>query len=367
MEIQAIALKTTPLFTDHQALGAQMAPFAGWNMPIQYEGIIAETLHTRKSVSAFDICHMGEFLISGHYKKSGLDYLVSGRIGDLSIGTCKYTSLLNADGGVVDDLIVYRKGPEEWMIVVNAATVEKDKKHFLAHLTKDSKFLDLSAKLGKIDFQGPLAREIIRSLSPAACSLNYYTFIEAEILGEKNIVSRTGYTGELGYEIYAARDRIKDIWKTLFKDKRVKPAGLGARDVLRLEMGYSLYGQDIDEQITPLDAGFEKFIDFQKDFMGKSALTKQKVSGPRLQRIFFKTFSRRSPRHNHKIYVQGQKTGVVTSGTFSPHLEIGIGMGFTQKNIQWHPEELIAVGDENLKIETVITDRPFIKNTSLKI
>ena len=367
METQTTTLKTTPLFKDHVALGAKMAPFAGWNMPIQYEGILAETLHTRKAVSLFDICHMGEFLIKGHYKKSGLDYLVSGPIDHLKIGTCKYNSLLNEKGGVIDDLIVYRKDDDEWMIVVNAATIEKDKKHFRTHLTKDSKFLDLSQKIGKIDLQGPLAREIIRSLASGASSLDYYTFIETDVLGEKNIVSRTGYTGELGFEIYASMEKIKDIWKILLKDKRVKPAGLGARDILRLEMGYSLYGQDIDEEITPLEAGLEKFIDFQKDFMGKAALIRQKTSQEHLGRVFFKTLSRRSPRHNHKIYVPGEVRGTVTSGSFSPHLETGIGMGFVQKDIKLNIGIPIAVGDENLKIEAVITQRPFINKTSLKM
>lgn len=367
MGMQTSALKTTPLLEDHEALGAKMAPFAGWNMPIQYEGILAEALHTRKAVSLFDICHMGEFLIKGDCKKSGLDTLICGRIDNLKTGTCKYTSILNDKGGVIDDLIVYRKGLEEWMIVVNAAAIEKDKKHFRAHLARDAQFLDLSEKLGKLDLQGPLARDVIGTLAPGASALNYYTFTQIMVLGEKNIVSRTGYTGELGFEIYAPMEKVKDIWRALLKDRRVKPAGLGARDVLRLEMGYSLYGQDIDEEITPVDAGLEKFIDLGKDFLGKQALVWQKSSQRHLERIFFKTLSRRSPRHNHKITIDEKERGRVTSGTFSPHLETGIGMGFVQKNTKSDIDERITVGDENLKIEAVITDRPFIEKTSLKM
>lgn len=360
----ASALKITPLFDSNVSLGAKMAPFAGWNMPIQYEGIIAETLYTRKAVSCFDICHMGEFFIEGDPKKSNLDYIVSGPINNLAVNSCKYSSILDENGGVIDDLLIYRKDHEEWMIVVNAATIEKDKQHFQKYLSRNARFRDFSKDIGKIDLQGPLSRDVIATIAEQAQQLSYYTFTEAPILGEKNIISRTGYTGELGYEIYASIIKINQIWKTLLLDKRVKPAGLGSRDVLRLEMGYSLYGQDIDEGITPLEAGLEQFIDFSKDFIGKDALLNQKKRGLKRTRIFFKTLSRRTPRHNYKIYSKDKQIGVVTSGTFSPHLEAGIGMGFVQTSMSI--DEKILVGDDNLKIEAVICDKPFVKKTSLK-
>jgi aminomethyltransferase len=363
METQT-ALKTTPLSESHVLLGAKMAPFAGWDMPIQYEGIIAETLHTRKAVSCFDICHMGEFLLKGDAQKSNLDAIVSGSVKDLAIGSCKYSSILNENGGVIDDLLIYRKGAEEWMIVVNAATIEKDRLHFQKHLSRDASFRDVSQDFGKIDLQGPLSREAIRAIAPGAVGLAYYTFREMPVLGKTNSVSRTGYTGELGYEIYASVSSIREVWAALLKDKRVKPAGLGSRDVLRLEMGYSLYGQDIDEKTTPLEAGLEKFIDFGKEFIGRDALLKQKKNGFKGNRIFLKSLSRRSPRHHHKIYAAGKETGVVTSGTFSPHLETGIGMGFG--TTPFKTGQNISIGDENLKIDAVVTDKPFLKNTSLK-
>ncbi len=363
METQ-VSLKNTPLSKDHIALGAKMAPFAGWNMPIQYEGILAETLATRKTCACFDICHMGEFLVKGDCKRSGLDALVTAKLDNLGVGACRYSSLLNKDGGVLDDLIIYRKKQDEWMVVVNAATIEKDKKQFLTHLSKDSQFIDLSAKLGKIDLQGPLSRDVLASLIPSAQKLDYYTFTETDVLGEENIVSRTGYTGELGFEIYASVDKIRSVWMALLKDKRVKPAGLGARDVLRLEMGYSLYGQDIDEGTTPLEAGLERFIDLTKDFIGKEALLKQKKAGLKRARLFFQATSRRSPRHNHKIYVSGKEIGTVTSGSYSPHLEKGIGMGFTAAPLD--KDARILVGDDTLKIEALVCDKPFIKKTSLK-
>jgi aminomethyltransferase len=363
MQATAI-LKTTPLFQEHLNSGAQMGPFAGWNMPIQYGGIVAEACHTRRAVSCFDTCHMGEFLIRGDYKRSGLDHLVSARLSDLAIGSCRYSPMLNAEAGVIDDLIVYRRAPEEWMIVVNAATIEKDKRQFLAHLSKEADFKDLSESLGKIDLQGPLASDILRRMTGRSLPLDYYTFTETDIVGEKNIVSRTGYTGELGFEIYASPEKIREVWRMLLSDERVRPAGLGSRDVLRLEMGYSLYGQDMDETITPLEAGLEKFVDLNKDFVGRDALLKQKRSGLKRRRVFLESLSRRSPRHLHKIYSDGNEVGLVTSGTFSPHLEKGIGMGFS--SIPLETNKKILVGDGALKIEAVISEKPFVKNTSLK-
>ena len=341
-----------------------MAPFAGWNMPIQYTGILTEALHTRKAASCFDICHMGEFLVQGHYKKSGLDHIVTAPLGNLEIGNCRYSSILNPNGGIIDDLIVYRKSEEEWMIVLNAGTIEKDKNHFLKNLTKDSAFTDLSPLTGKIDLQGPLARDILKNFAPAACGLKYYTFCTTDVFGEKNIVSRTGYTGELGFEIYTSADHIRFIWKKLLEDKRIKPAGLGARDILRLEMGYSLYGQDIDEATTPLEGGLEKFVDFEKEFIGKKALLEQKKLGLKRQRLFLKSLSRRSPRHLHKIYLRDRAIGVVTSGTFSPHCACGIGMGFALESLSIG--ENILVGDDKSKIEAAVCDKPFVKKTSLK-
>lgn len=364
MIMSETALKTTALLKEHAALGAKMAPFAGYDMPIQYEGIIAETLHTRKSASCFDTCHMGELLIQGDCKKSGLDSIVAGRIENLSVGFCRYSSILNENGGVIDDLLVYRRAQDAWLIVVNAACVEKDRTHFLRHLSGNAALCDLTGKLGKIDLQGPFSQDALRRIAPRAATLGYYAFTETEVFGEKIIVSRTGYTGELGFEIYAPPPITKLIWKSLLEDTRVKPAGLGARDILRLEMGYSLYGQDIDETTTPLEAGLGKFIDFDKEFIGKEALLKQKKNGFKRARVFFQTLTRRAPRHNHKIYSDDKAIGAVSSGTFSPHLEKGIGMGFAERNLA--EGSRILIGDEVLKIEAELASKPFIAKTSLR-
>lgn len=360
----ATPLKTTPLFFEHQRLGAKLAPFGGWNMPIQYEGIIAEALHTRSAVSCFDICHMGEFLISGDAQACGLDRLVSAKITSMPQGSCRYSSLLDLKGGVIDDLLIYRLGQREWMIVVNAATIEKDKTHFLQYLDSTAHLLDISGQTAKIDLQGPASRDVIKKISPQSADLPYYTFAPEPSLGTSGLISRTGYTGELGFEIYCSNETVAGIWETLLKNKTVKPAGLGARDILRLEMGYSLYGQDIDETITPLEAGLEKFIDYSKDFLGKDALLRQKKDRLKKNRVFFETLNRRSPRHGHKIFINNSSAGEVTSGTFSPHLNRGIGMGLTQAPLVIG--EKILIGDDQTKIEAVVCDKPFVKNTSLK-
>jgi aminomethyltransferase len=334
-------------------------------MPIQYEGIVAETLHTRLKTSIFDICHMGEFFIQGQTANAGLEDLLSCRVATIPMGSCRYSSILNETAGIMDDLIIYRRGPSSWLIVVNAGTIDKDEYHFLKNLSSGTDFTNASALLGKIDLQGPLSRDIIIPLCPAAKDLAYYTFLETKIFGEESIVSRTGYTGELGYEIYAPNSVIPAIWEKLLSDPRVKPAGLGARDILRLEMGYSLYGQDVDDTITPVEAGLEKFLDLNKEFLGRCALLTRWQKGFARRRVYLRTASRRSPRHGHAIFQNGHAVGEITSGTFSPHLNCGIGMGFITTAFSTE-DSCIQIGDDSLKIDAIITDKPFVKNTSLK-
>ncbi len=358
------SLRTTPLFNAHQQLSARMGPFAGWNMPIQYEGILAETQHTRRAVSCFDICHMGEFLVEGDAKASGLERCVSADLDTLAVGSCRYALILNEAGGVIDDLIVYRKRPTAWMIVVNAARAEKDKEHLSRHLSGEARFQDVSDAWGKIDLQGPQSREVLTPFIPEASELEYYTFTETRLLDAQVLLSRTGYTGELGFEIYLPLKKIPVFWKELLSDPRVRPAGLGARDVLRLEMGYNLYGQDIDEETTPLEAGLEKFIDLSKEFIGRPALIRQKKEGIPRRRIYFASRSRRSPRHDQKIFLDAKEVGTVTSGTFSPHCGTGIGMGFATAPLA--AGQRILLGEDAPLFEAVVTTRPFVKQTSLR-
>lgn len=359
-------MQQTCLFEEHIRLDARMVPFGGWSMPVQYEGILAEYQHTRKAVSVFDISHMGEFVIEGDAQASGLDAIVTMSIKTMPIKSCRYGAILNAQGGVIDDLIVFRLMDKKWFVVVNGATTAKDATHFQKHLKERAVFRDVSLSTGKIDVQGPLARDVLSALAPGVETLEYYTFDHFYLLGEHVLISRTGYTGELGYEIYYPWDKTLNVWQALIADDRVKPAGLGARDLLRIEMGYSLYGHELSEEISPLEAGLTRFVDFNKSFYGKEALEQQRQQGVLRKIKGFISSSRRSPRADHQIFSSDRKViGVVTSGAFSPYLNRGIGIGFIQENDDGIGQQ-IFFGDNKHKFEAVIARKPFYTQGSLK-
>lgn len=359
-------LHHTPLEQEHIALGAKMVGFGGWNMPLQYDGIIAEWDYNRKTCSIFDCSHMGEFLIKGEARLSGLDRIVTQRIADMPLRSCRYGTMLNAKGGVIDDLIVYRKAIDEWMIVVNAANIDKDARHFREQLTSQAVFEDISFKTAKLDLQGPLSRDVLKALVCDIGKLEYYTFDEFTLLGTRCIISRTGYTGELGYEIYYPWEKSKELWQTILKNDKVKPTGLGVRDVLRIEMCYSLYGHELSEDINPLDAGLDIFIDLDKDFIGKDVLLGIKAQGKKRRIAPLQSDSRRSPRAGHKIFDEaGRVIGEVVSGTFSPGLQAGIGLGFVDASVGTAGQK-VFFGDEKSKALAFIVKRPFYKNGSLK-
>jgi len=358
-------LKKTPLYDEHVALNARMVPFGGWSMPVQYEGIIDEHAHTRNAVSIFDISHMGEFIVEGDCVTSGLDFLVTMNLVDLSLKACRYGCMLNEHGGVIDDLIIFRIEQNKWFIVVNGETTNKDANHIQKHLTKNSSFKDISMQTGKIDIQGPQSRKILSSFVADIGKLDYYTFNYFDLLGEQVLISRTGYTGELGYEIYFPWQKTKDLWQALIKSDRVKPAGLGARDILRLEMGYSLYGHELGEDISPLESGLNRFIDFEKDFVGKEILIEQKKEGLKQKIVGLKSLNRRAPRQGHNIYCEsGDKVGIVTSGTFSPSLKYGIGLGFMTVQLAKQDSGIYFGNDKN-KNEAVVVPRTFYKSNTL--
>jgi len=355
-------LHNTPLTDEHVALGAKMVGFGGWNMPLQYESILAEWEYNRKTTSLFDCSHMGEFMIKGDAESCGLDRIVMQTIADMPVNTCRYGAMLNEDGGIIDDLIVYRKGQQDWMIVVNAANIEKNARHFRAHLN-NADFEDASFKTAKLDLQGPRSRDVLKVLAPGIENLSYYTFDQFRIAGIPCLISRTGYTGELGYEIYCPWEKCKEIWKTILTHDTVKPTGLGVRDVLRVEMCYSLYGHELDETITPIEAGLEKFIDGKKDFIGRQSLSAK----PCDRSIgYIVSASRKSPRAGNRIFDAGGKDiGVVTSGTFSPALNVGIGIGFMGRSTA-KIDAQVCFGDGKTRAAAVVTKRPFYKNGSLK-
>lgn len=358
------ALKQTPLDNDHVSSGAKMVPFGGWHMPLQYEGILSEYHATRRAVSVFDTSHMGEFFIEGDVERCGLDVLVTQPLKDMAVKTCRYGLMLNDNGGVIDDLIVYRLAQERWMLVVNGATTDKDAAQALRHVAP-AQFSNRSSQIGKLDIQGPRSREILKDLIKGIERLPYYAFDEFDVLGERVIVSRTGYTGELGFEIYFPWEKTPELWRRILKSG-AQPAGLGARDVLRIEMGYSLYGHELEEDISPLEAGLNRFIDWEKDFAGKKALLAQQQLGIKRKGIAFVSQTRRSPRAGHKIYSpQGSQIGVVTSGTFSPALERGIGLGFVAGG---HEDKgrAICFGEGENKIPAEIASRPFYKKGTFR-
>ncbi|HTG82885.1 MAG TPA: glycine cleavage system aminomethyltransferase GcvT [Geobacteraceae bacterium] len=358
-------LKNTPLVDEHIRLKALMAPFGGWNMPIQYEGILAEHRWCREQVALFDICHMGEFLYRGDIEAGGLEDVFTFSVKSIPVGRSRYGFLLNERGGVIDDLIVFRLAEDEAMVVVNAATIDNDFAVIGSRL-RGGEFRNVSAETGKLDLQGPLSRQVLtEKFGPEIGRIPYFKFIRTEILGVPAIVSRTGYTGELGYEIFLPAGKVKELWDLLLADARVKPAGLGARDVLRLEVGYSLYGSDIDETTTPLEAGLDAFVNFDKDFVGKEALLRQKKDGLTRLKAAFLVGSRRSPRHHYEICFEGETVGAVTSGVFSPMLGCGIGIGFVKPEMAVIGVPL-TIRHEKVTMDATVCELPFYQGGSLR-
>ncbi len=327
-------LLQTPLTAWHKAHGAKMAPFAGWDMPIQYTGILVEHAHTREKASVFDICHMGEFRLSGAGAKDALGGVVTHNLATLGPGKCRYGFLLNEDGGILDDLIVYCMAEDEYMLVVNGACTSSDFAWIAKHLPDSLTFTDISGQTGKIDLQGPQAFAVLESvLGEGFRSLNYFNHVTVEYQGSPLIVSRTGYTGELGYEFYLPWGKTQSLWDALTADARVEPAGLGARDTLRLEMGLPLYGQDLDTRHTPTEAGMSWLLKSPVSYVGKGHdTTVREMLIPLVME------GRRAARHHDVVCLADGETevGVVTSGSFCPSVGHSVALAYVNKD---HAEE----------------------------
>ncbi len=359
-------LKETPLIDRHRERNALLAPFGGWNMPIQYEGILAEHRWCREKGALFDVCHMGEFLYSGDIVSGGLEDAFTFSVASIPEGRSRYGFLLNEQGGVIDDLIVFRLARDEVMIVVNAGTAGNDFGVIRSRLKAGAQFVDISAATGKLDPQGPLSRDVLADLLGGDIPpIPYFRFITMDILGSRAIVSRTGYTGELGYEIFLPAEKTAELWDKLLNDPRMKPAGLGARDLLRLEVGYSLYGNDLDETITPLEAGLGGFVDFDSEFVGKDALLRQRATGLNRAKVSFRVGSRRSPRHHYEIWRGDRKVGVTTSGGFAPMLGCGIGLGLVSPDAAAMGTEL-TIRHENVSMPATVCELPFYRGGSVR-
>lgn len=355
-------LKKTPLYEEHMKSGARMVPFSGWSMPVQYTGIIDEHFHTREKAGLFDICHMGELVVEGRSAEKDLEKLLSCRIGDLVKGKCRYGFLLNGSGGIIDDLIVFKTGTDTFMLVVNSATVQKDKEWILLNISSETLVGDISEKTAKIDLQGPVSSAVIQAVSgyEAETGLKRFSFDEIIIDDIKVLLSRTGYTGETGYELFLDVRMASRVWNMLLANENVKPIGLGARDTLRMEMGYSLYGNDIDETRSPLEANLSAFVCMEKEFIGKTALMRQSEGGPKQILKGFICDGRRSARRGFSVVMKGNPVGKVTSGGFSPSIQKGIGLCYIDKEYSNAGTE-IALSDGKTEINAVITDMPIYR------
>ncbi len=362
MPTEALGLKRTPLYNRHVGLGAKMIPFSGWSMPVQYRGIIEEHIHTRTMVSIFDICHMGEFVVKGPSAENEVNKLVTCRIDDMPVGKCRYGFMLNEKGGIIDDLIVFKTGRDEFMLVVNAGTTSKDRTWILKNLVSSEIFSDRSNEIAKLDVQGPLSGDVIRDITGKDIlnGLKRYYFTDVKISGADVLISRTGYTGENGVELFFYKKYAETLWEKFLADERVKPAGLGARDTLRMEMGYSLYGNDIDERRTPVEANLSRFVFMGKDFIGKEAVTLAKNNGTQYILKGFMCEGRRSARSHFDVTSGGVKIGEVTSGTFSPCLKKGVGLCYIDKNFS-NAAEKVVLTDGDVAVGAVITDIPIYK------
>jgi len=327
-------MKKIALQTTHEALGAKMVPFAGYNMPVQYEGVNIEHETVRKAVGVFDVSHMGEFLIEGENALALIQKVCSNDASKLTIGKAQYSCFPNDDGGIIDDLIVYKIKEETYLLVVNASNIEKDWNWIQSKNDVGATMKDLSDDYSLLAIQGPKAIEAMQSLSSHDLSeIKFYNFIVGDFAGiEHVIISATGYTGSGGFEIYCKNNEVKQVWDKVFEagaEFGIKPIGLAARDTLRLEMGYCLYGNDIDDTTSPIEAGLGWITKFTKTFTNSEALKAQKERGVNRKLIAFKIDERGIPRQGYDIVADnGTKIGVVTSGTMSPSLGKGIGLGY---------------------------------------
>jgi aminomethyltransferase len=323
-------MKNTALSATHEALGAKMVPFAGYNMPVQYEGVNIEHEIVRNDVGVFDVSHMGEFLIEGAHALELIQKVSSNDASKLTIGKAQYSCLPNDDGGIVDDLIIYKVKEETYLLVVNASNIEKDWNWIQSKNDVGAKMRDLSENYSLLAIQGPNAVEKMQALSSHDLSeIKFYNFIVGDFAGiEHVIISATGYTGSGGFEIYCKNTEVKQIWDAV-TEAGAKPIGLAARDTLRLEMGYCLYGNDIDDTTSPIEAGLSWICKFNKSFTNSDALEDEKRHGPKRKLVAFELDERGIPRQGYDIVDHsGKKIGEVTSGTMSPSLGKGIGLGY---------------------------------------
>ena len=353
-------MKNTVLTHIHQNLGAKLVPFAGFNMPVSYECVNAEHQTVRTAVGVFDVSHMGEFLISGSNALQLLQKVTSNDVSQLEVGKAQYSCLPNLEGGIVDDLIIYQIKTDQYLLVVNASNIEKDWNWISQYNDLGVDMRNISDDYSLLAIQGPKAVEAMQSLTKVNLSnIKYYHFEVGDFCGIENvIISATGYTGSGGFEIYCKNSEVEQIWNKVFeagKAFEIKPVGLAARDTLRLEMGYCLYGNDINDSTSQLEAGLGWITKFTKDFTNSENLKNQKTAGVTKKLVGFKLLERGIPRHDYEILDKNENViGIVTSGTMAPSLGIGIGMGYvTTENSVIGTEIFVKIRNSNIKATVV--------------
>lgn len=364
-------MKNTAFTKFHQEAGARMVPFAGYNMPIEYTGINEEHVTVREKVGVFDVSHMGEFMVTGPSATKFLQHITSNDITVLFDGKVQYSCFPNGKGGIVDDLLVYRYNPEKYLLVVNASNIEKDWNWCVSHAQKFGLVIgrdlkNISDDIAQLAVQGPLALKAMQKLTATnVIDMEYYTFKVLEFAGIKDVIfSTTGYTGAGGCEIYVKNEDGAKLWRAVFeagKEDGIKPIGLAARDTLRLEMGFCLYGNDINDTTSPIEAGLGWITRFNKEFIDKDVLLKQKESGTERRLRGFVMTERAIPRQHYEVVdAAGQVIGEVTSGTMSPMMKQGIGMGYVKKGY-WKAGTEIFIRIRNRDIKATIVEFPIYK------
>ncbi len=362
--------RKTALYDKHVEAGGRMVPFAGWWMPVQYRSIMEEHRRVRSTVGLFDVSHMGEFEVRGRGAAKVVNRWITNDAGNLKVGDVLYSAMCYEDGGIVDDLLVYRL-EDGFLLVVNAANEAKDFEWIREHMAPDAELVNNSRNTTLVALQGPKAEDVITEVGTGPFrDLGFYRWCRAEVAGVKCLVSRTGYTGEDGFEVYLDWDDGPAVWDALMEAGRpldIEPVGLGARDTLRLEVRYCLYGNDIDKTTTPLEASLGWAVKLDKDdFIGKGALAQQKAEGLKRKLVGFEVEGRGIPRPGHLLLVNGSEVGRVTSGSFGPSTGKGIGMGYVDKGASSVGQELMIQAEGKSGIGATIVRGPFYKQGSRK-
>ena len=368
----SLNLKSTPLLDIHKELGAKLVPFAGWYMPIQYSSVVGEHACVREKVGLFDVSHMGEIEVKGKDAEQFLQFLLSNDIGKMSNGSILYTLMCNENGGVVDDLLVHRFLEDHFFLCVNASNSDKDYEWVLKNaIPFNVNIKNISVETSQLALQGPESKNVLQPLCDVSLhDLSYYNFKKGKINNIESIISRTGYTGEDGFELYLSPKKISTVFRSLIKQGEpfgIQPIGLGARDTLRLEMGYALYGNEITDRSTTVDSGLGWVIKFDKgDFIGRKALLRQKEQGLRRKLVGIKLLTRGVPRSHYRVFKGSESVGEITSGTFSPTLNIGVGLCYVPREHS-HMGTLLEVEIRNQLVPAEVVKLPFVSSKVKKL